>query len=141
MIRRFPEFVQWPGPVLQPRDDIRLCFSPAHPFKAEIANLSAGPRINGHALQVRELKGADVEGCHVLYVAQADQQLLQRVRNLPLVTVGDQPDFCKLGGIINFRIEGGRVRFDVNVAQAQQVGLRFDSQFLRLASALIGRQP
>lgn len=142
MIRRFPEFVQWPGPALQPRDDIRLCFSPNHPFKSEVPALSAGPRVNGHALQVRELRAGDTpDGCHLLYVAAADLDLLHRVRNRPLVTVGDQPDFCKLGGIINFRIISGRVRFDVNVDQAQLVGLKFDSQFLRLASTLIKRQP
>jgi len=137
MIRRFPDFVEWPAASLGPKDDIVLCFSPSHPFGTALDGLGKGPAVRGRAVQVRELKRGDgTAGCHVLYVAPADQALLARARQLPLLTVGDQADFCHAGGIINFRVVDGRVRFEIQVGQAVKVGLKLDSQFVRLATAV-----
>ena len=137
MIRRFPDFVEWPAAALGARDDINLCFSPSHPFGTALNGLGKGPRVRGRGVQIRELKkGEGPDGCHVLYVAQADQALLARARQLPLLTVGDQADFCHAGGIINFRVVDGRVRFEVQAGQAAKVGLKLDSQFVRLATAV-----
>jgi hypothetical protein len=139
MIRRFPEFVAWPGAILTNRDDIELCFSPSHPFGATAAGLTNGPQVHGHSIRVRELKKGDrLSGCHVVYVAPADPDVLESAKPLPILTVGDQKDFCRMGGIINFQVQEGRVRFEVNVAQARKAGLRLDSQFLRLAITLHG---
>ena len=142
MIRRFPDFVEWPAASLGQRDDIAVCFSASHPFGSLVNGLAKGPRVKGHGIQVRELKKTDrPDGCHVLYVAQADEALLERARQLPLLTIGDQGDFCHVGGIINLRVVEGRVRFEVHVGQARKVGLRLDSQFVRLATAVFGGRP
>jgi hypothetical protein len=141
MIRRFPEFVEWPAAALQGRDEITLCFSRSHPF-GTVDGIARGPKILGHGVQVRELKRDDrLDGCHVLYVAAADQGLLEAAKGRPVLTIGDQKDFCQLGGIINLRVVDGRVRFEVNVARGKQSGFKFDSQFLRLATALYGGRP
>lgn len=142
MVRRFPEFVGWPGAILKSSDDIVLCFSASHPFGTAAAGLTKGPPVSGHNIKVRELKKGDrPDGCHVVYIAPADVDVLEIARPLPMLTVGDQADFCRLGGIINLRVEQGRVRFEVNITQARKAGLRIDPQFLRLAMALYGAQP
>lgn len=142
MIRRFPEFVAWPGAILRTSDDIVLCFSASHPFGGATAGLTKGPPVRGHGIRIRELKkGERPDGCHVAYVAPGDQDVLESAKPQPILTVGDQSDFCQLGGIINLRVQEGRVRFEVNVNQARKAGLRLDSQFLRLATALYGGPP
>jgi len=142
MIRRFPEFVEWPAAALAAKDDIVLCFSASHPFGSTLDGLGKGPRVRSRTVQVRELKKGDgPDGCHVLYVAQADQLLLDRARQLPILTIGDQADFCHAGGVINFRVVDGRVRFEIHIGQARKVGLKLDSQFLRLATVVFGGRP
>jgi len=142
MIRRFPDFVDWPAAALGPRDDISVCFSASHPFGSHLSGLGKGPRIKGHGIQIRELKKTDrPDGCHVLYVAQSEEAILERARQLPILTVGDQADFCHVGGIVNLRVVDGRVRFEVSVGQARKAGLKLDSQFVRLATAVFGGRP
>jgi hypothetical protein len=41
--------------------------------------------------------------------------------------------FARQGGVIGFRLDGNKVRFDVNVEAARQSGLRISSKLLRLA--------
>ena len=52
---------------------------------------------------------------------------------LPILTIGETGRFLDDGGIIKLRIVERRVRFDVNAAAADRVGMRISSQLLRLA--------
>ena len=139
MFRRFPDFVEWPAASLATKDEITLCFSNAHPFGQTIDGLANGPLLRGHGVRVRQLKPGDrPDGCHALYVASGDEALLTRVRQSPVLTVGDEDGFCQRGGIINLRVINGRVRFEVHLGNARAAGLKLDSQFVRLAAIVFG---
>ena len=79
-----------------------------------------------------------MRNCDVVYVAPGDLSLLDTVANLPILTVGDQPNFCQRGGIINLLVLDGRVRFEIDLSRARRSGLKMDSQLLRLASKVYG---
>jgi hypothetical protein len=136
-VLRFPEFVEWPMTGTDGRP-ITLCLSPSHPFGQDVhASVVGQPR--ARRIIVRELKDREsVRTCDVVYVAPADLPLLDTVADLPILTVGDQPDFCRRGGMINLLVIDGRVRFEIDLSRARRSGLRLDSQLLRLASKVFG---
>lgn len=132
---RFPEFVEWPqrrfGAVPP-----SVCLSPSHPFRDVLSKAS---RTSSARPPVRVLEpDQPVRQCDVLYIAPSDVALLAEAASLPILTVGDQPDFCQKGGIINLLVIDGRVRFEVSLTQANRVGLKVDSQLLRLATRVHG---
>ena len=136
-VLRFPEFVEWPM-AGNDRRPLSLCLSPTHPFGQNVqASVSGQPRAK--QINVRELRDHEsVRNCDVVYVAPADLSLLDEVANLPILTVGDQPNFCQRGGIINLLVLDGRVRFEIDLSRARRSGLKMDSQLLRLASKVYG---
>ena len=136
-VLRFPEFVEWPA-AGNDHGPISLCLSPTHPFGQNVqASVSGQPRAK--QINVRELRNREsVRTCDVVYVAPADLSLLDEVANLPILTVGDQPNFCQRGGIINLLVLDGRVRFEIDLSRARRSGLKMDSQLLRLASKVYG---
>lgn len=135
-VARFPAFVNWP-PDHQLSDPIRLCLSPSHPFGVQVKEASEAAK--GRPMVVRELGSREpVTECHVLYVAPQDDRLLRQTRDKPILTVGDDPDFCERGGVINLRVVGGRVRFEIGLDQARRVGLGIDPQLLQLATRVVG---
>ena len=136
-VLRFPEFVEWPMPVSD-RRPLSLCLSPAHPFGPNVQTSASG-QARAKQITVRELRDHEsVRTCDVIYVAPADLSLLETVGNLPILTVGDQPNFCQRGGMINLRVIDGRVRFEIDLSRARRSGLKMDSQLLRLASKVYG---
>ncbi len=46
------------------------------------------------------------------------------------------PQFAKRGGMVQFLLDGGKVRFEVNLAATQRVGLNLSSDLLKLAIAV-----
>lgn len=98
-----------------------------------------------YVLKVKNIRSplhmADLDGCAMLFIAQQSptlmQEILVQVKDLPILTVSDQPDFAEIGGILALVEENGKLRWRINQYVATHVGLRFDAQLLRNAAAVI----
>jgi hypothetical protein len=53
-----------------------------------------------------------------------------------ILTVGEIQGFPDDGGVINFRLEDSRVRFEINLEAAGRAHLRISSRLLSLAQAV-----
>jgi hypothetical protein len=143
-VSKFPEFTEWPAQAVESRRTIDLCVARPNPFGRALSDFTAGEAIRGRPLQVREITGpGEIASCHVLFVpadsALDRRALLAAARKLPVLTVGEAAAFLDEGGILRLDLVDGRVRFDVNVAAANRVGVRFSSQLLRLAMHVRGQ--
>jgi hypothetical protein len=59
--------------------------------------------------------------------------LAERVADRPILVVGESPGFAAEGGMINFVLEGTKLRFEVNPSAATRAGLSISSRLLKLA--------
>jgi hypothetical protein len=143
----FAKFVEWPRTKLHPEDEqLFLCIVGADPFDGEIEATVHNKTVQGKRLAVERLQlGDDLRHCHMLFVGRTDSLqptlLLDEVRDAHVLTVGDSEDFALRGGMINFRMQDRKVRFEINAAAAQEADLRISSQLLKLAIRLIGAPP
>ena len=95
----------------------------------------------GRSYKIRELDRQDaIETCRVLYIpaaaAAVARPILRRAATLPILTVGDYPEFIEQGGIINLRLVERSFRYDVARTAGEKVGLRFRSQVLQYAASV-----
>jgi hypothetical protein len=136
-VYQFPQFVEWPAPAWQGATGVQLCILQPNPFGRELEALVRGESLNGRPFSIREITGPDgVSGCHLLFIrgtAPAGGEVLKAARGTSVLTVGEGDRFLDEGGIIVLRIVERRIRFEVNAAAAQKVGLRISSQLLSLA--------
>jgi hypothetical protein len=144
-LSKFPQFVQWPAGSLKP-GAVNVCIVRPSPFGKVLNELLSGETVQGGSVTAREIAVSDaLEPCHVLFISRrssADEQaLLARAARLPLLTIGETETFLDHNGIINLRVDDRRVRFEINVAAADRVGLRISSQLLRLAERVRGGVP
>lgn len=136
-VSRFPQFVEWPAPALAGRSTVDICVAEPSPFGETLREITANEHLYGRPIAVREIGVTEsLDDCHLLFVPAAEARpgtLLQRLEATPVLTVGASPDFLDLGGMINLRIVGRRVRFEVNADAVERAGLRMSSQLLGLA--------
>jgi len=82
-----------------------------------------------------------VKKCHLLFVCSSEKEYLKDIVNAvkqrPVLTVGDTEEFVQLGGIISFVMEDQKVRFEVNLTAGEHAKLKIRSQLLRLAKRVI----
>jgi YfiR/HmsC-like len=141
-IFNFAKFVEWPQATFaQPDSPIVIGILGTDPFGTIIDQIVQDKKIGGRGFVVKRLKwGADpkdVRECKILFVGASERahidELVQIVRGLPILTVGETPGFAERGGVIRLVLEDNRVRFEVNVDAARQAGLTISSRLLTLA--------
>jgi hypothetical protein len=86
-----------------------------------------------------------IKNCHLLFICSSEQKQIREITDIvdkhAVLTVGDTEQFIESGGIINFFMEEGKIRFDINLAAAKKAGLEMRSQLLRLARKVIKDEP
>lgn len=121
---------------------MNICVVGPNPFGSELESLVAGESVNARRLEVRQVQAADaVEECQLLFVpasARERKRVLERASRLPILTIGESPDFLDNDGIVNLHLVAGKIRFDINLIVAQRNGLQISSQLLRLALTVRG---
>ncbi|HEY3352461.1 MAG TPA: YfiR family protein [Polyangia bacterium] len=134
-LERFTHFIDWPqggdaGPFV-------IAVVGPNPFGGALDRLARDRTIKGRRVVVRYLAGpAEVGGQHVLFITRelrgALKEILARTRDRPVLTVGDTDGFARAGVLINFYLERGAVRFEINAGEAKRSGLRVSPKLLRL---------
>lgn len=98
--------------------------------------------VNKRPINIKIYKSIhDVSGCHILYLGTSkteSQADLTALKSRPIVTVGEDKNFAATEGIIQFIPVRGRLRFIINLANADAAGVRIDSQLLSLAIDVLG---
>ena len=134
----FVKFVDWPPTPLEQNGPLLLCVVGKDPFDGALDRATEGKNLNGRQLAVRKLNDlAAARACHVLFVSQSESgrlpQLFKAIEAWSVLTVSETDRFCELGGMVNFFMEGRRVRFQINSAAAARSGLKISSRLLQLA--------
>jgi hypothetical protein len=132
----FAKFVEWPASV--PQDALTICFLGGAGVQQFLSTDAGSKRIGARGLVVRSLREHDTSnGCNVLYVDSALPSAALSSLNdnsAPILTVSDAKEFTRSGGIIALYTESNRLKFIVNVQNAQRAGLRISSNLLQLAT-------
>jgi hypothetical protein len=135
----FAKFTEWPADVLAPGDPLVLCVINDSAVGEMLVDLTKGRSIDGHTLVVSTMKpdSTALASCRLLFLAGLDATrsgaLLESVGGKPILTVSDLDKFAQLGGVANFFVENGTMRFAINLEAAQHAGVHLSSKLLSLA--------
>jgi len=135
----FTEFVEWPAGSFQSAyDPIAICVLGQDPFGHSLEDRVARRAIEGRPLLVRHVSSVrQGAGCHVLFISSAENKrsspVLAELKAPGVLTIGESDDSAIEGVVINFKLQGGKVRFEINQAAADREKLRISSRLLSLA--------
>uniref|UniRef100_UPI00272E88B7 YfiR family protein n=1 Tax=Geoalkalibacter sp. TaxID=3041440 RepID=UPI00272E88B7 len=132
----FAKFVLWPQPT-RTEEPLRIGILGANPFGATIHHLEESS-IGGRPVRVVFPENRDeIRACQVLFISRSEAPRLTRrladLEGFPVLTVSDLDGFTEAGGMIGLLLHNNRIRFEINLAAAQQAGLSFSSKLLSLA--------
>ncbi|HXA65220.1 MAG TPA: YfiR family protein [Bryobacteraceae bacterium] len=136
----FAKFIQWPTEAFRtPDEPLVICVVGQDQMADALRETVNGNTIDGRPVIIRQIAiGQGPCDCQILFVGAS---AMKGFRSHPkestgVLTVGDTPGFAGDGGAINLKLEGGRVRFEINVAAAQGQGLHISSKLLSLAAVV-----
>ncbi len=114
----------------------RICIYGSDPF-GRYTDIIQGVKIRGKAVQVRNTGSLRaLSGCSILFVSSSERRrinsVLEAVRDLDVLTVGDTEGYAKQGIMVNFYIEASKVKFEINLTSIKRSRINVSSQLLKL---------
>lgn len=133
----FLNFTTLPNPDLK---EIVICTLANQTVSKAFASI-AGKKIRGIPISVKESPSEDhLSGCSVTFLSEdwqgVTEDLLATAKKQSMLTIGEHPEFCKNGGIIGFYVNEGKLRFQINLNEANKQGYKFSSKLLKLATVI-----
>jgi hypothetical protein len=126
------KFVEWPS---LSGSEMRICVTGSERVGDMMEQLPSR-QLRDRTLRVEVGAIADPSQCQVLYIGQTERrpsEIVRRARGHEVLTVSDQEDFAKQGGIVGFYSDAGKIKLEINPANARNANLRISAKLLELA--------
>ncbi len=137
----FSKFVRWPETVLDATQrNLTICVIGHADMHEYLYTLDDRPAI-GHLLKV-SFRNIDtgLDGCHMAYIGENSRlqtsAILEWCHRNHVLTIGDQPGFIELGGIIGFVLIDDHVRLVISRSAVLASGLEISAKLLELAQVV-----
>jgi hypothetical protein len=129
----FAKFTTWPD--LSPADPIILCTVGDDEVASSLALAVRRQTVGGRVLAASQLpRDAGWAPCQLLFLGYEGVSRVRLEAAPPAVlTVSDAEGFASNGGMIEFFMEGSRLRFAVNLREVDESRVRLSSNLLQLA--------
>jgi hypothetical protein len=114
------------------------------PFGAALDKTFSGKSVKGRSFIVKRLTAdQNLKSCHLLFVSASEKRrqrdLLDKLRGVPVLTVGETYDFRDHSGAVQFVPRDKSVGFNINLNAAKAGRLHISSNVLRQADGVWGR--
>jgi hypothetical protein len=137
----FARFVEWPSGAVTNGDSFAICILGHDPFGPALDATLTGEAIEGKPVVAKRISQAqESASCRIVFISSSEEarlkEILAAIDKSSVLTVSDMPQFSRRGGMIQFVLEGSRVRFEVNLTNAQNAGLTLSSELLKVSVAV-----
>ncbi len=137
----FVKFMKWPSHVPSDASSIlTICILGNDPFDDALKTIENKIIKEKRIVIKRFSRIEDVKECQILFICTSEKnnlsEILTQIKDRPILTVAETKNFCQSGGVINFRIVKGKVRFEINVDAAERSDLKISSKLLKLVKII-----
>jgi hypothetical protein len=135
----FAKFVEWPPRAFASgTSPLVIGVLGENPFHEDLAQTIRNKTIDNHRLEITEIRSlAQATNCHMLFISTSEKERLPEIfkslKGARVLTVGETDRFIAAGGMINFVLQGTKIRFQINREAATSAGLRISSKLMSLA--------
>jgi hypothetical protein len=137
----FTKFVDWPPQAFEgPGAPIAICILGQNPFGPLLDRAARQTVVANRTVSVRQVAdGQQASQCQIVFMGASERKhwraWLEALRGRSVVTVGESESFLANGGVVNFKLEGERVRIEISTAAADRAGLHISAKLLSLAQS------
>lgn len=142
-LERFTRFVEWPAEsdITDSTKPFTIGVIGKNPLGSIIEQIFASRKIRNKKIAVRYIsKMHEIDKCHLLFISEDTRRKVSDIvaytKDKPILTVSDTKGYAENGVLINFYIEEGRLRFEINQSAVKQSRLKVSYMLMQHARIL-----
>jgi len=138
LLVKFTTYIKWPDSAFAGADaPVAIGVLGDDPFGDVLERVALGIEVGKEKRKIvirRSKKPDDLKACQVVFISPVEKnQMPQALSQTSCLMVGETAGFLGKGGIINFYLNGSKVRFEINNDNAVSHGLTISPELLALA--------
>jgi hypothetical protein len=139
----FAKFVEWPGQE-RGSGSVTIGVVGFDPFGETLDQVVRGKMVGSKSIAIRRFADLEqMESCDILFIGRTESstldEILKALEGTATLTVGEDEEFVRKGGIIRFFTQESKIRFEINLDAAEYEGLRLSSRLLQVARTPVDR--
>jgi hypothetical protein len=140
----FVQYIDWPTTAFaDAKSPIAIGVLGDDPFGSALDQTFQGESAHGRSFVIKRSRSVDdLKSCHLLFISKSEKDkvddILSSLNTTTLATVSEFDGFARRGGLINFYLEGKKIRFEINTNAAQSKDLKVSSELLKRARIVDG---
>ena len=133
-IYNFTQLTKWPSNA--PQETFTVCVLGRDPFGSNLDPMESR-KVGDVKINIKHVSAdSDVSMCNVLYVSGSEganvKTILKPLKGAPVLTMSDIGGFSNSGGMVEFKLEEGKIGIWVALSQVRVGGLSIDKKLLSL---------
>jgi len=135
----FTQFVDWPAESFpNNKSPLVIGVIGENPFGNYLEQAVSGETKNGHPVIVQYYRDEEAaKSCHMLFInlpaSDKRKQVIDKIKEEPVLTVSDASDFSIQGGLVRFVKKNNKIKLQINLEACKELGLVPSSKLLKLA--------
>jgi hypothetical protein len=139
----FSKYVVWPEQSFRaPNAPFVICILGEDPFGERLDQAVGGKTSgDGRTLLLRRIKNTDLaqlRDCHIVFMGKSEKahaaEVIDALRDLSVLTVADFSPFAEKGGVADLRIDGTKVKVDLNMNAANHANLKVSGKLQQVSN-------
>ena len=109
------------------------------PFGPPLDEMLANKAISGRKLEVQRATSTEkLKNAHIIFISRSEEKRLEKnlekLKKISVLTVSDIDHFSRRGGMIGFVLVSQSVRFEIDLAAAEEASLKVSGRLLSAAT-------
>ncbi len=140
---KFSSYVKWPDTAFSSDDDpIIIGIVGRDPFGSTIDRIARSFKSDGRRIEIRRFPSYEsLSKSHILFVSPSEKENISAIEkalaNSPTLLVGNFPGFLEKIGVVNFIMDGKKIRFNISRTNYQKENLIISSKLLSVANDIM----
>ena len=140
-VYNFFKYVEWPAAAgCKMQDGFKLGIIGQDPFEDAFDKFKGKP-FGDCFFRISAVSGSQsLDRFSAVFISSSEkaglQGILSRLKEMPVLTIGDTPGFMQEGVMINLVQRDDKLSFEINLKAARAAGLKISSQLLKLANII-----
>ena len=135
-IYNFTKYITWPNS--DETKTFKIYVLGDSEIATSLQKVAQKKMINDKPIKIRNINNIqDSCSCQIVFVSESAitkiSEIISKLGNQPILTIGDTPQLCEQGIMINFFMQSGQIKFEINTKRLGNSGLKVSSQLQKLA--------
>lgn len=134
----FTRFIDWPKEAFSSNATFKIGILGKDPFGNFLEETMRGENVSGNLIVIERFNNLkDVKNCHILFINLKDEERIKEAiaatKDKNILTISENKDFVKWGGMIRIYSEDNRIRMQINDTAARKSDIKISAKLLNIA--------